>query len=210
MMLQDFFLFSLCALASWRDYNLVHNKCLPWRANDNTILLRMKKIVVPALCSVFVLYACTKGINPYYGVLYATVNNNRDTFNTNVLGIRDSATGTYRLSIVGFQGAFGDSTKGGFESAQLGFEIVSAKPITTGTYITDSTAGTTLTLLYTPAKLARYDSLLTSNPNQPTVTITKLTSGNMQGSFSGAAFYRDSTAIIKATITNGHFDVDLQ
>ncbi len=169
----------------------------------------MKKIVVLAVCSVIVLYACTKGITPSYGVLYATVNNSRDTFNTNVLGIKDSSTGTYRLSVVGFQGAFGDSTKGGFESAQLGFEIVSAKPITADTYQTDSSAGTTLTLLYTPAKLARYDSLLTGNANQPSVTITKLTTGNAQGSFTGLAFYSDTTTIIKATITNGHFDVDL-
>lgn len=169
----------------------------------------MKKLTLLLVCVLAVLFSCRKSVAYYSGTLTATVNGVVDTFNTNVLALKDSATGTFTLSVVGFHGAFGDSLTGGFESAELGFEITAPGHVTTGTYITDSTAGTQLAMIYIPANTTLYDSVTTSQPAPPTVVITKITASNVQGTFSGFTFYSDSSSVTKATITNGQFNVNI-
>ena len=156
---------------------------------------RAKKLlfVIGLLCA---LYSCKKSASAKYGVFYATVNAANDTFDINVLALRDSTLGGYTLSVVGFKSAYGDSTKGGFESAQLGFQIVSPTPIKTGKYVYDTTGGSKqLTMLFIPAKFSFYDSVIFNTPFLPTVEITKINNGNVQGTFSGVTFYSDTSKL---------------
>ncbi len=155
-----------------------------------------------------ILFSCKKVAVPYYGTIYATVNSAVDTFNANVLVFKDSTQGTYSLSVVGFHSAYGDSTVGGFETAEAGFEIFSPKPITTGTYTTDSASGNRVTLVYVPAQSSFYDSILPVAVSHPVVVISQITTTAVQGTFNGPAFYSDSTSASGAAITNGSFNVN--
>ncbi len=176
----------------------------------------MKKLFFVFFCVLFVLYACKKSVSTFYGTITATVNGTVDTFNANVIALKDSISGTYSLSVVGFQSAYGDSLAGGFESAEIGFQITDSSRVTTGTYITDSTTGRLVAMRYTPSNTYAYDSVTANAPSPPpSVVITKITAANVQGTFSGLTFYSDSSyatnnaMVTKAIITNGTFNVNI-
>ena len=166
----------------------------------------MKKLGFVAVCLLIMLYACTKGATyGGHGTIYATVNGAVDTFSANVVALKDSTDTTFTRSVVGFKPDLGDSANGGFESAEVGFQITSPQHITAGTYVNDTTTGNLLTMLYIPANKVVYDSVVPGATNQPSVTITSITSTKVIGTFSGFAFYADSTNPTKATIANANF-----
>jgi hypothetical protein len=166
----------------------------------------MKKLGFVSVCLFTMLYACTKATTyGGRGTIYATVNGVVDTFSANVVALKDSTDTSFTLSVVGFKADLGDSANGGFESAELGFQITSPQHITAGAYVTDTTKRNLLTMLYLPANKIVYDSLLPGAANQPSVTITSITSTKVIGTFSGFAFYADSTNPTKATIANANF-----
>ncbi|WP_426669642.1 hypothetical protein ACPPVU_00065 [Mucilaginibacter sp. McL0603] len=173
----------------------------------------MKKLLFLAAGVLFVLYSCKKStpaVTPLTNGISATINGVNETFNF---------------------AAFAESTQDGLGS---GYEIIflaakdpsnssGIKVIvnfpnqpTIGTYSFDPTnvnnLGPEINYFNSDGPDNRLNAYGTSDgPYTGTVTITSLSSTNVQGTFSGTLHEQDqSSAVHTVTITNGKFNVKFQ
>ena len=172
----------------------------------------MKKLLLFSACIMLAFASCKKNdptkSTTAVGTISATIGGVNETFTTSVIA-ESADTPAYNIAISGFRG-----TDVNREGIQIG--ISSYKPITTGTYTISSALSNDV--VYTPFvgyyKNTSVSSVATfgtdfSAVNITTITITSLSSTNVQGTFSGVLINEDGTSTDTQTITNGKFDVNI-
>ena len=169
----------------------------------------MKKLLIPAICIAFIFCSCGKKSTPAPAVpvkgIYATIDGTNRVFNykDSILFAHNSF---YQLAVTGYITP-GDTT------FVFGFGITSTSPITTGTY--KLTGSPTVIYLYYQASAGSsyYNSFAANSSTMypASITITAVSSSNIQGTFSGT-FLNDGDGRGNpnnlSVITNGKFDLD--
>ena len=167
----------------------------------------MKKILLFSACVMLAFASCKKSDkNAPAGsnTITANVDGNAVDFNNGATGLLSISQGGYVLFVSGFSG-----TGSSEQSMQIGID--SQKPITTGTYSlsssTDPNATASPQLAYglgAPTPIG----FITDGVNLTTITITSISSTNVQGTFSGVLLSSQDATTTKS-ITNGKFNVVL-
>jgi hypothetical protein len=163
--------------------------------------VNMKKIIFPVVCSLLIFFSCSKSASSASGgSITATVNGSNQTFNTSALAISEAASGAYSLAITGFEGAANNSN-------QVTIGIAGSSPITTGTYTTFGSAADEVSMVYSLPGNIEYAAI----SNAPQVTITSISTTNVQGTFSGIlTLYSGTSSTTTESVTNGKFNVSIK
>jgi hypothetical protein len=179
----------------------------------------MKKILLFSACVLLVFSACKKDSakTASSNTITATVGGSNINFSTNATGELATDSGAYVLAVGGLTG-----TSSSAQSIVVG--LLSDKPFVKGTYTFDtSTDPNTITVLPSIAYLtntsgdesSEFDSntdIYLQNSTLSTtctVTITSISSTNIQGTFNGL-LTNDGDNTTTKTVTNGKFNVGLK
>ena len=172
--------------------------------------LKMKTLLLLALCSVVALYSCTKNLNDPKRITYAmsaTIDGKYETFTS---GDSVRAIGTNGVYITGVNDTTSDRISMYLGDTQNGFGP--------GVYTTDTASGNIRSsqMLFFPASDNThyyYSYYIKDTYNfMSTVTITSVDSTELKGTFSGNIVlvdYISHTAALKnKVITNGQFNIN--
>jgi hypothetical protein len=168
----------------------------------------MKKILLVCVCIAFVLYSCNKNsaIAPT-SYISATINGTNEMFGTIDSGLYRSNANSYSVSLSALSGTTANADK---------MELYLANPtqITTGTYALTTTWNPPFEplIIYKINGSSNFadDFVVDYTGNHPAqITITSISSTNIQGTFSATLVAADNSGNTK-TITNGTFNVDIK
>jgi len=170
----------------------------------------MKKLLLISTCVILAFAACKKDSNKATTSslsLSATVSGTNETF-SNVTAQSIVDTPGYTIGISGSRGS-------GANLEVLQLEVNSANPVTTGTYTLNSTTSSninTFPLLayykYTSATNELIYGTDLTGTNVSTITISSISSTNVQGTFSGVLIDQMDGTTTDA-ITNGKFNATI-
>jgi hypothetical protein len=182
----------------------------------------MKNFLFLSACVILAFASCKKDAakTTTTNTITATVGGSNINFSTTAIGELASDTGAYVLEIVGLTG-----TSSSAQSMAVG--LLSDAPFVKGTY-TFNSADTTSTVTVFPIieyikNLSGDDSYIFGTnaginigdgsyvgpTSTTTVTITSISSTNVQGTFSGILVNEGDNTTTE-TVTNGKFNVDLK
>lgn len=172
----------------------------------------MKKILLFSACVMLAFASCKKSDKnapAASNTITATVGGTDTKFNTRVTGIIENSQGFYNLLVTG-------ASSTGSNAQVMAISMLSQKPIAKGTYILDSSTDPNATTIpdldYTP-NISSSSSLdfatdpTGQNSATTTITITSISSTNIQGTFSGLLLGSDYVAM--KSITNGTFNATI-
>lgn len=179
----------------------------------------MKKILLISACVIFAFASCKKDSSKKIAsnTITATVGGTNTSFNTSAEAELASDSGAYIMVIAGLTG-----TTSSAQSMVVG--LLSDQPFVKGTYTFDeSTDPNTITVLPSIAYLTNTSgdesSEFESNTEidlgnstlstTATVTITSISTTNIQGTFSGL-LVNDGDGTTTKSVTNGKFNVTLK
>ena len=180
----------------------------------------MKKLLLFSACVMLAFASCKKDSSKTItasNTITATVGGSNMSFNTGASAALATDSGAYVLAVVGLTGSSTTS-----QSIVLGF--LSDKPFVKGTYTFDeSTDPNTITVLpsitYLTDMSGNESSEFDSNTEidfgnstlstTATVSITSISSTNIQGTFSGL-LVNDGDGTTTKSVTNGKFNVTLK
>jgi hypothetical protein len=176
----------------------------------------MKKLLLLSACVLLAFASCKKDSSKIIAsnTITATVGGSNINFSTTATGALVSDSGAYILEIGGLSG-----TSSSAQSIAVG--LLSESPFVKGTYtFNKSTDPNTITVIpaiaYT-GNLSGTDAFESETvidlqdstiSTSCTVTITSITSTNVQGTFSGLLVNDEDNTTTK-TVTNGKFNVDI-
>jgi len=159
----------------------------------------MKNLLILSLGFLGIFLSCKKSSPSANSGNYitATVNGTNRTFNIGAEALVKSSSAGYSLAITGREGV-------AYDASQIVVNVFGSMPITSGTYSTGTTGTDQVSLEYALTNIATY----TTTAGNPSVTITSISSTNVQGTFSGVLTLTTGSAPAStATITNGKFNV---
>jgi hypothetical protein len=168
----------------------------------------MKKILLFSACVMLAFSSCKKSAPKITtsNTITANVGGSGLTFNSAVTGLLANSSGSYVLLITGATGT-------GSNAQVMSIAIDSENPIVKGTYTINSSTSSDATSF---PQLSYVQSASTTNPvsftsdltgtNASTVTITSISSTNVQGTFNGVLL-SDQDGTTTKSVTNGKFDV---
>jgi hypothetical protein len=159
----------------------------------------MKKILLFSACVLLVFSACKKDSakTATSTSITATIGSSNLNFSTAAVAQVISSNGIYAIQIIGSNGT-GSSAQG------VSIDIQSDKPIVKGTYsVTDTSSFTDITYVENPSVSTPVSF---SSSTIGTVTITSISSTNVQGTFSGTLVSNQDNTTTQ-TLSNGKFNV---
>jgi hypothetical protein len=168
----------------------------------------MKKLLLFTICVTLAFSSCKKSSSDIpANTISATVDGVDESFNTSPIAELGTAISlNSNLLISGSNGS-------GTSSDSMGITIESNNTIVKGSYTNASTNNSSyVSVLYNKAPFSL------SNPNiystdingtyPTTVTITSMSSTNIQGTFSGKLLFKDGTTV--KNVTNGKFNLTIK
>lgn len=161
----------------------------------------MKRIIVIATCILLVFSGCKKNSNVApANTISADIDGVTENFNTRAIAtLSTGPTSNSGFTILGTNGATSDSDF-------LSITVAINQTITTGSYTSD-TSFVSILYKFGPSSIDNLNDYHTDLAGSPsTVVITKLTSTNIQGTFSGKLVYGSASK----TVTNGKFNLTLK
>jgi len=170
----------------------------------------MKKILLFLACVMRALSSCSKkndNTPSATNTITANVAGTATRFNTSVTGVLASSQGAYDLAVTGLTGT-------GTSAQSISISIGSQGPIVKGTYTLNSSTSSDATsfpdLVYeanlSGSSSAEFATDFTG-ANETTVTITSISSTNVQGTFSGVLVGDGNTT---KSITSGTFNATIK
>ncbi len=148
------------------------------------------------------LFSCKQNTSPTNasGIISATVNDTAITFNTNATALYLGTNGKYNLVISGFAGTTGTSN-------EISISIGGGAPVGVGTYNDTGVGADKVTMLYgLPSGASDF-----ATRSDATVTITSLTSTNVQGTFSGVlSNYTGRATKATKAFASGKFNLQIK
>lgn len=170
----------------------------------------MKKILLFSACVMFAFASCKKDSSKKTGsnTITATVGGSDINFSASASAQIVNQSGGYELAIVGL-------TSTGSNPQTMTISIASEVPIVKGTYTLNSSTPSDANSF---PQLSYSENTSITNPvgfttditgaNSSTITITSISSTNVQGTFSGVLLSDQDNTTTKA-VTNGKFDVNI-
>jgi hypothetical protein len=170
----------------------------------------MKKLLLFSACVMLAFSSCSKKKDnspSATNTITANVAGTDTKFNTTVTGVLASGQGAYDLAITGLTGT-------GTSAQSLSISIGSQNPIVKGTYTLNSSTSSDATsfpdLVYeanlSGSSSAEFATDFTGT-NATTITITSITSTNVQGTFNGVLVGDGNTT---KSITSGTFNATIK
>lgn len=170
----------------------------------------MKKLLLLSACVMLAFSACKKDSAKVTATntLSVTIGGVNETFTSNVTAQSIIDTPGYTIGIAGFRGSGAN-----LEGVQL--EVNSDSPVTTGTYTINASTAQNATRfpLLAYYKFMGSTNQLTygtdlSGANSSTITITSISSTNVQGTFSGVLIDENGGSTTEA-MASGKFNVNI-
>ena len=171
----------------------------------------MKKLLFFPVCVLLAFSSCKKDSDKKAtasNTITASVGGSNLNFNTGAIAELESSSGEYAIEI-------GGSTTTGSSGQAVSIVVESESPIVTGTYTLNSMTNTIATSFpkiqyienQSSSNLISYETDVTGAYSS-TVTITAISSTNVQGTFNGVLISGQNSTDTK-TISNGKFNVNI-
>jgi len=164
----------------------------------------MRKIFIVPLVLLLAITSCKKDntTTSVTATITADIDGVTTTFNTDAIAIKTNLSGTYAIAIAGYQGT-------ALTSSQISIGIGGTDAVTTGAYDdVPSAAPDEVSLVYTQQPGSGVYGAIGSGSDTAKVTITSISSTQIQGTFSGGVVLTSgSTSPSSHIITNGRFTV---